>query len=140
VSRVHHRRTPHQRAVLPTPEAALIKATLVQLPIRTEDILANESLSNDAANPATADFKTVEDAIRERLRTFYDKRKASGDFGPCGPHDMAPVYLSVLGIPCGELEDERFLGRLRRSGLDEAREQQEERGNTDKKQKGKKDR
>jgi hypothetical protein len=123
-----------------TSEAALIKATLVEVTKSTKDIIDKEVISNEEVNSVTKDFKAVEEAIKERLSNFYDKRKASGDFRPCGPHDMAPVYLSIFGIPRGELEDERFLGRLRRSGLDESREQHEEAENTDKKKKGKKGR
>ena len=60
---------------------------------------------------------TVQDAIHQKLETFFEKRRASGDARPCGPHDMIPVYMNVFGIEKGELEDERFLSRLRRSGL-----------------------
>lgn len=60
---------------------------------------------------------TVEEAIHSSLSDFFDKRNASGDARPCGPHDMVPVYGRVLGIQKDELKDERFLSRLRRSGL-----------------------
>ena len=123
-----------------TSEAAFIKATLVEITKSTEDIIDNEVISNEEVNSATKGFKAVEEAIKERLSNFYDKRKASGDFRPCGPHDMVPVYLSVFGIPRGELEDERFLGRLRRSGLDKSQEQHNEARNAEKKKKGKKSR
>jgi hypothetical protein len=62
---------------------------------------------------------TVEEAIKTRLAKFFEKRRASGDSRPCGPHDMVPIYERVFGVQKSELEDERFLGRLRRSGLDE---------------------
>ena len=61
--------------------------------------------------------KTVEEAIKEMLAGFFDKRRASGDSRPCGPHDMAPIYEKVFNIESSELRDERFLSRLRRSGL-----------------------
>jgi hypothetical protein len=32
---------------------------------------------------------------------------------------MAPTYERVLGVEKSELDDERFLGRLRRSGIGE---------------------
>ena len=60
---------------------------------------------------------TVEEVIHTRLSNFFNKRKASGDARPCGPHDMLPIYSSVFGVVKEELEDDRFLSRLRRSGL-----------------------
>lgn len=61
--------------------------------------------------------QTVSDAIQSRLTNFFEKRRASGDARPCGPHDMAPIYLEAFGIGREELEDEKFLSRLRRQGL-----------------------
>ncbi|KAH9909088.1 hypothetical protein F4778DRAFT_715277 [Xylariomycetidae sp. FL2044] len=55
---------------------------------------------------------SVQDAITRRLENFLEKRRASGDARPCGPHDLAPVYLEVFGIADAELRDERFLRRL----------------------------
>ncbi|KAK4616176.1 hypothetical protein CLAFUW4_09736 [Fulvia fulva] len=60
---------------------------------------------------------TIEELISTHFENFLEKRRASGDARPCGPHDMAPVYLSCFGIDKGEFEDEKFLSRLRRSGL-----------------------
>jgi hypothetical protein len=60
---------------------------------------------------------TAEEAIKARLAGFLSKRKASGDARPCGPHDLAPVYMRVFGVAKAEIEDERFLRRLRRSGV-----------------------
>lgn len=60
---------------------------------------------------------TVEEAITKELENFFEKRKASGDWRPCGPHDMAPMYLSVFGIDKSEIEDEKFVSRIKRSGL-----------------------
>ena len=68
---------------------------------------------------------TIEAALYDRLANFLDKRKASGDARPCGPHDMVPVYGSIFGIPKEKLEDERFLARLRRPGLGDIRSKQE---------------
>ena len=59
----------------------------------------------------------LEEAIQNRLANFFEKRRASGDSRPCGPHDMIPIYLSIFGIGKEELKDERFLSRVRRSGL-----------------------
>lgn len=61
--------------------------------------------------------KTVDTAIRILMDNFLEKRKASGDARPCGPHDIAPVYLGLFGITKSELHDQRFLSRLSRSGL-----------------------
>ncbi|RYP70420.1 hypothetical protein DL771_005461 [Monosporascus sp. 5C6A] len=59
----------------------------------------------------------VEEAIHASLVNFFDKRRATGDSRPCGPHDMAPVFEAVFGISKEELLDEKFLSRLRRQGL-----------------------
>lgn len=60
---------------------------------------------------------SVEQAIANNLENFFEKRRASGDCRPCGPHDMVPVYLSCFGIEKAEIEDEKFVSRVRRSGL-----------------------
>ncbi|KAK8075190.1 hypothetical protein PG997_009853 [Apiospora hydei] len=59
----------------------------------------------------------VETTIKKTMANFFEKRKASGDARPCGPHDLAPIYEAVFGIEKEEVQDERFLGRLRRQGL-----------------------
>lgn len=64
---------------------------------------------------------TVEEVIHTRLSNFFEKRKASGDARPCGPHDMLPIYLSVFNVGKEGPEDDRFLSRLRRSGLGDCR-------------------
>ena len=63
---------------------------------------------------------TIEEMIHFRLANFLDKRRASGDARPCGPHDMVPIYSEILSISREEIKDERFLSRLRRSGLDDS--------------------
>lgn len=68
---------------------------------------------------------TVEEAIHHRLIDFLDKRKASGDATPCGPHEMVPIYGGIFEIQVEELKDERFLSRLRRSGLRDSRSKEE---------------
>lgn len=45
---------------------------------------------------------TVEEAIKERMAGFFDKRRASGDSRLCGPHDMAPIYEKVFNIEPSE--------------------------------------
>jgi hypothetical protein len=61
--------------------------------------------------------QTSEMAIKTNLATFFEKRKASEDSRPCGPHDIAPLYQKVFGIETAEIQDDRFLARLRRQGL-----------------------
>lgn len=68
---------------------------------------------------------TIEEALYNRLANFLDKRKASGDARPCGPHGMVPVYGSIFVILKEKLEDERFLARFTRSGLENIRSKQE---------------
>lgn len=60
---------------------------------------------------------TVEQAITNELENFFEKRRASGDWRPCGPHTMVPIYLSVFDIDKAEIEDEKFVSRVRRCGV-----------------------
>ncbi|TGO30486.1 hypothetical protein BPAE_0005g00820 [Botrytis paeoniae] len=64
---------------------------------------------------------TVETAIKYCFQSLFEKRKASGDARPCGPHDMGPIYRAIFMISKEELKDEKFLERLRRAGLSEPR-------------------
>lgn len=100
-------------------ESNLIKATIVT---GTSDSKATviDGISDSKSIPVIQESKTVEEAIHQRLAGFFDKRRASGDSRPCGPHDMAPIYEKVFKIEPSELRDERFLSRLRRSGLGES--------------------
>lgn len=68
---------------------------------------------------ATTDQNTVQDAIHAQMQNFFDKRRASGDARPCGPHDLAPIYLRVFEVTSEELDDAKFLSRMSRSGLGE---------------------
>ena len=92
-------------------EAARIKATMLE-PIFEESIHSNNSKAS------RTERISLEDAITSSLANFFEKRRASGDLRPCGPHTLAPVYRRVFGIDRAEIEDARFLSRLRRSGLD----------------------
>ena len=71
--------------------------------------------------PAEFDFlkpgPTVEEAIQANLEDFLEKRRASGDARPCGPHSLLPIYCGLFGIEKGELKEESFVSRVRRSGL-----------------------
>ena len=104
-------------------EATKIRATMID---STVDVLEteDESASSTEAPSTSSPEMLLEEAIHNRLASFFDKRKASGDSRPCGPHDMLPVYISVFGIRKEELQDERFLSRLRRSGVGEIKPQQ----------------
>ena len=106
-------------------QAGHIKGLLVDIPqstIQTSSL--EQELSEDKVSFQTQ-LPSVAEAISGQLSVFYEKRKASGDFRPCGPHDMLPVYQKAFGITRAELEDESFLSRLRRSGLEDFTTQQE---------------
>ncbi|KAK1675664.1 putative C6 transcription factor [Colletotrichum godetiae] len=60
---------------------------------------------------------TVEKAIKTVMNGFLDKRRASGDARPCGPHDLDPIYAALFGVRLSELQSDNFLSRLRRSGV-----------------------
>jgi hypothetical protein len=61
--------------------------------------------------------ETFDTAIRAMMNNFIEKRRASGDARPCGPHYLAPMYASLFGIKQEELQDPKFLSRLRRNGV-----------------------
>jgi hypothetical protein len=63
------------------------------------------------------DSTTLEQAIQNSLENFFEKRWASGDYRPCGPHTIVPVYLACFGMDKADIEDEKFVSRIRRSGL-----------------------
>lgn len=65
---------------------------------------------------------TIEAAIKFCLQNFFQKRRASGDARPCGPHDMGPIYQAVFGITKEDLKNDKFLSRLRRAGLGQPKE------------------
>nr|OQO24230.1 hypothetical protein B0A51_12286 [Rachicladosporium sp. CCFEE 5018] len=72
----------------------------------------------DAVKGVKVDAETtLEQAIMKALENFFEKRRASGDARPCGPHDMVPLYLECFGVGKGEIEDEKFVSRVRRAGL-----------------------
>lgn len=100
-------------------EAIDVRTTLVD---HTAEVEGSSSFEHTSPS---ADKATLEEFIHNRLVNFFDKRKASGDSRPCGPHDMAPVYVSVFGISKEEMKDERFLSRLRRSGLGDSKLQKD---------------
>ncbi|CAL8583706.1 hypothetical protein XPA_009326 [Xanthoria parietina] len=90
-------------------EATQILSTLIETSILSDE----DSIAHSPKNLTAS----IQDTIHQRLAKFFDKRKASGDSRPCGPHDMLPIYLDVFKLQKQDLKDEKFLGRLRRSGL-----------------------
>ncbi|KAF8854029.1 hypothetical protein BDZ45DRAFT_50885 [Acephala macrosclerotiorum] len=128
-------------------EARRIKSTLVTVssaPTNGEEDHGEGDAKGDARNEQRENLAedrtmTIQQALETRNSGFLDKRKASGDFRQCGPHDLAPLFESVFGIDKRELEDEKFLGRLRRSGLSDW-EGKLEGGGCGKDKKAKKDR
>lgn len=106
-------------------EATLVKTTRILPPSLSEipefgtldyEKPALEEPLTVVSKPSTQPI-TIEEAIKDCLRNFFEKRRASGDARPCGPHDLGPLYCAVFAIAKTELKDEKFLGRLRRSGL-----------------------
>ena len=74
------------------------------------------------ADPAAVEAgeASVEDAMHSRLAGFLERRKVIGDDArPCGPHDILPIYSCIFQVRKGDLMEEIFLSRLRRSGLPE---------------------
>ncbi|TGO17186.1 hypothetical protein BTUL_0020g00730 [Botrytis tulipae] len=113
-------------------EASRIKSTIVSSPILTEipefealefegDLEHHVSPDTPASEDETPKEMTVETAIKSCFQSFFEKRKASGDARPCGPHDMGPIYRAIFMVSKEELKDEKFLERLRRAGLSEPR-------------------
>jgi hypothetical protein len=115
-------------------EAIRIKATTVEpaevlswsadgnedLPAATDTAIDRTEATLPDSTTRSITTATVEESIQSHLSSFLDKRKASGDSRPCGPHDLGPIYRGVFGISQTELLDEKFLTRLRRSGLGDA--------------------
>ena len=95
-------------------DAVTYVETVIKKPTNTNEVKADRV-------PAHTEDATVEVAIHSRLGNFFEKRKASGDVRPCGPHDMLPIYLDVFDIRKDELKEDKFLSRLRTSGLGDFR-------------------
>lgn len=92
-------------------DAALIGGTIVEV----EEVIAYADLDATDRREGEGEEMTIEEAIKGRLERCFEKRRASGDSRPCGPHDLAPIY-EVFGILRSGILGEGFLGRLR-SGL-----------------------
>ncbi|KAH0171875.1 hypothetical protein KCU67_g1968, partial [Aureobasidium melanogenum] len=122
-------------------EAALVKNTQILAPTLTE-VPEFEELDQEVTSEprqtedVTSHTVTIEQAIKDCLQNFFEKRRASGDSRPCGPHDMGPIYRAVFGISKEELKDEKFLSRLRRVGLPRLEAEVTGKSNEQKAQKG----
>ncbi|KAM0553916.1 hypothetical protein ACHAPJ_007262 [Fusarium lateritium] len=93
-------------------QAATIKGAIIDV-----DVGSEESESYDPAVMVSQQGQSFETAVRTLLDNFLEKRRASGDARPCGPHHLVPMYAKLFGIDMKELEDIKFLSRLRRTGL-----------------------
>ncbi|KZZ88340.1 hypothetical protein AAL_08103 [Moelleriella libera RCEF 2490] len=83
----------------------------------------NASLIKSAIVDASGADKEVqgqsfEGAIWIILQEFIEKRRASGDARPCGPHHLAPLYAALFGVQLEDIQADKFLIRLRRQGVD----------------------
>jgi hypothetical protein len=106
-----------EEAASPADLIMIEEATSAADSIIVEEATSPADLINIKEATAPSSLITIEEAIKSCLVNFFEKRRASGDARPCGPHDMGPIYLAVFGISKGELKDEKFLSRLRRTGL-----------------------
>ncbi|KEY66506.1 hypothetical protein S7711_04833 [Stachybotrys chartarum IBT 7711] len=109
-------------------EAAMVKAAAVDVDVDVSryDLSAavagyapgNEEMEDECVSLAAGlEGHTFDTAVRVLLNNFIDKRRASGDTRPCGPHHLAPMFASLFGIGIEEVKDIKFLGRLRRAGV-----------------------
>ncbi|RBA15137.1 hypothetical protein FPRO05_12977 [Fusarium proliferatum] len=96
-------------------QAAMVKAAIIDVDL-VNHVAADgiEDIDRDLISQQGNSFET---AVRTLLGGFLDKRRASGDARPCGPHHLAPLYAKFFGIDLEELKEDKFLGRLRRAGI-----------------------
>jgi hypothetical protein len=78
----------------------------------------NESEQQNREKKEEGKEMTAKQAIKTLLSGFLEKRKASCDSRPCGPHDLAPVYEAVFEIQKIELEEEGVLGEGKEGGFE----------------------
>lgn len=95
------------------------QATIIQ--VATVDVPLNHNLNpnGDGSTNTVLDLpnKSFDDCMTVLLVGFLDKRKASGDARPCGPHHLAPLLASLFGIDLEEVQHENFLRRMKRDRL-----------------------
>ncbi|KAH7249779.1 putative C6 transcription factor [Fusarium redolens] len=96
-------------------QAAMVKAAIIDVDlVKHAEAADTEDLDQALSSQRGKSFET---AVRALLESFIDKRRASGDARPCGPHHLAPLYAKFFGIDLEELKENKFLSRLRRSGI-----------------------
>ncbi|EQB53764.1 hypothetical protein CGLO_06507 [Colletotrichum gloeosporioides Cg-14] len=110
-------------------QAKLVKSAIVDVDFNNhldpkaehEEPVTDEPQPNDrevcGSSASRVRGQTVDAAIRMIMDNFLKKRKSSGDARPCGPHDLAPVYLGLFGMTVADLQDHKFISRLARSGV-----------------------
>ncbi len=112
-------------------QSAVIKGAIVdvrleskQFPDMGEYITSDEDGNNSKTqndlfhlhdSEVNHSFEAMLGALLER---FWDKRRASADARPCGPHHLAPLYAALFGIKLDEIQDPKFLSRVKRQKLD----------------------
>ncbi|KAF5577062.1 C6 transcription factor [Fusarium pseudocircinatum] len=98
-------------------QAAVVKAAIIDVDLAKHVSAAADDIEDIDRDLISQQGKSFEDAVRTLLGGFLDKRRASGDARPCGPHHLAPLYAKFFGIDLEELKEDKFLGRLRRAGI-----------------------
>ncbi|KAF5574771.1 hypothetical protein FPANT_11619 [Fusarium pseudoanthophilum] len=98
-------------------QAAVIKAAIIDVDFAKHASAAADDIEDIDRDLISQQGKSFEAAVRTLLDGFLDKRRASGDARPCGPHHLAPLYAKFFGIDLEELKEDKFLGRLRRAGI-----------------------
>lgn len=96
-------------------QAAIIRAATVDVPVNHH---FDPNYFEDSTNTTLhLQNKSFDESMTASLAGFLDKRKASGDARPCGPHHFAPLLASLFGIELEEVQHENFLSRMKRDRL-----------------------
>lgn len=111
-------------------ETAMVKAAIVDVDLSQQQLSAvmpaeiyvddeDGGVGDSSLKSAIEHLEenTFDEVVRALLQSFIDKRRASGDARPCGPHHLAPMYASLFGIDLKDIQNEKFLSRLRRAGI-----------------------
>ena len=102
-------------------QAMVVKAAIVDADLPKHDPSISDYTdgknNENSSERCGLQGQTFDAAVRTMLNQFIDKRRASGDARPCGPHHLAPLYASLFGIGMEEIQDSKFLSRLRRAGI-----------------------
>ncbi|KAF5642619.1 uncharacterized protein FTJAE_3507 [Fusarium tjaetaba] len=98
-------------------QAAVVKAAIIDVDLAKHVSAAADDIEIIDRDLISQQGKSFETAVRTLLGGFLDKRRASGDARPCGPHHLAPLYAKFFDIDLEELKEDKFLGRLRRAGI-----------------------